>query len=424
MLHTYTKAREITVAAALIAFGLLMFVGERIPAASHGASQARVLPITDPTNSPRLSFEDLVYDGAFRLPAGELEGGNFSFGGGPIAFNGDSGTLYVGSHGGRIAEVKVPTPVNSAEIGALPFAEMVQPFADPTAGQMKDLGEGANLAGLLVFQRRLYGTAVVYYDAQNSQEVSHFVRPLTLGRPGAGPMRRVWDKGRTGFVAGYMATVPPEWQSRLGGPAITGQCCLPIITRTSWGPAAFVWNPADLDDGAAAKATALLYYDASHPTLGQFEGSSPAFGGTTHVAGVALIDRSRTALFIGGTGTGPFCYGNGTGDKSLVNTVAADGAKYCFDPTSSDKGQHAYPYHYQMWAYDLAEWAQVRAGRKEPWEVKPYAVWPFELPTRERSMRIAGVAYDADRRRVFISQRQADEDGYSFRALIHVYRVR
>ena len=32
-----------------------------------------------------------------------------------------------------------------------------------------------------------------------------------------------------------------------------------------------------------------------------------------------------------------------------------DGEHYCYDPTNSDKGQHAYPYRYQMWAYDLNE---------------------------------------------------------------------
>jgi hypothetical protein len=46
------------------------------------------------------------------------------------------------------------------------------------------------------------------------------------------------------------------------------------------------------------------------------------------------------------------------------------------------------------------------------------------LPTPEPSTRIAGVAYDPERRRLFISQRQADQDGYSFRSLIHVYRVK
>ena len=30
-------------------------------------------------------------------------------------------------------------------------------------------------------------------------------------------------------MAGMMAPVPSEWQAKLGGPALTGQCCIPIV---------------------------------------------------------------------------------------------------------------------------------------------------------------------------------------------------
>ena len=394
-----------------------------LPVVSHAAAQARVLPVTDPTALPRLQFDDLKYLGAFRLPAVEANGDSFSFGGGPLAFNPARRTLFAGTRGGKVAEITIPTPVASADIASLPFAEIVQPFADPTEGRMADVGNEAGLAGLLVYHDRLYGTGLIYYDANNTQRVSHFGRPLTLAQSGAGPMQRVGETGRSGYVAGYLALVPPEWQSRLGGVALTGQCCVPIITRTSWGPAAFVWNPAELAQATPLNATPLVYYDSEHPTLGGFEDSGPMYGGTTLVAGLAVINGTRTALFVGSNGRGPFCYGNGTADKALANTVGPDGAKYCYDPATSDKGQHAYPYDYQVWAYDLADWAEVRAGRKRPWDVKPYAVWPFELPIPEPTTRIIGVAFDPERRQLFVSQRLADRDGYAFRALIHVFRI-
>ena len=404
-------------AAALLGIAML-------PIAPLSAAQRTAPAATsDPTQSRRLTFDDLTYVGAFRLPAGEIERDSFSFGGGPLAFNAARNTLFVGTRAGKVAEITIPATANSADVNALPFAELVQPFADPAEGRMKDVGDEAGLAGLLVYQQRLYGTGLIYYDANNIQRVSHFARPLELNRPAAGNMQRVGENGRSGFVAGYMALVPPEWQSRLGGPALTGQCCVPIITRTSWGPAAFAWNPTELDGGKPVKAVPLVYYDSEHPTLGGFEGSGALFGGTTQVAGLAVINGTRTAIFVGSNGTGPFCYGNGTGDKSLADTVGLDGAKYCYDPATSDKGQHAYPYRYQMWAYDVADWAQVRAGHKDPWEVKPYAVWPFELPTPEPSTRIIGVAYDPERRRLFVSQRLADRDGYAFRAVIHVFHI-
>ncbi len=92
--------------------------------------------------------------------------------------------------------------------------------------------------------------------------------------------------------------------------------------------------------------------------------------------------------------TGQFCYGPGTDNSRLVGTPAGGGFVYCYDPLSFDQGQHAYPYNFQFWAYDLNDWAAVKAGTKQPWEVKPYGVWPFTLPM-PYGVRIGGVGYDA-----------------------------
>jgi hypothetical protein len=388
------------------------------------AQPARVGPITAPAQPQRLTFQDLKYAGAFRLPSSEANGDNFSYGGGPLAFNPARDSLFVGARSGRVAEITIPTPVSSVDVNALPAAEYLQPFHDPTEGRMKDVAtDGALLAGLLVHDGRLYGTGSIYYDASNSQSISHFSRPLDLSQPGAGPMRRVWQKGRTGFVAGYLAPIPPEWQLKLGGTAITGQCCVPIVSRTSWGPAAFAWKPSDLAKSGDIDAVPLVYYTAEHATLGSWSGANPTYGGTAEMGGLVLIDGTRTALFVGRNGTGQYCYGIGTGDRALANTTTEKGEKFCYDPASADKGQHAYPYRYQMWAYDLNDWAEVAAGRRDPWEVTPYGVWPFDLPTPDASVRIAAVAFDPTRRRLFVSQRGADRDTYASKALIHVFQI-
>lgn len=395
-----------------------------IPVLTQAAGPSgQVRPITDPTSLRRLEFADLNYAGAFRLPSAESNGDSFSAAGGPLAFNPDRQSLFAGTRSGRVAEVTIPAAGKNDSIAELPMAEYLQPFADPTEGRISEVAEeGAALAGLLVHNGRLYGTGVIYYDASNTQTVSHFSRPITLAERGASAMRRLGERGRTGFVAGYLALVPPEWQTRLGGPAVTGQCCLPIVGRTSWGPAAFSWDPAALERPGDIDAAALVYYTGEHPTLGPWDGSNPTYGGTIQMGGLALIAGTRTALFVGRNGLGPFCYGNGTGDQALAKT-GRDGEHYCYDPTNSDKGQHAYPYRYQMWAYDLDEWAAVRAGRRDPWSVKPYGVWPFELPFPEPGVRIGGVAYDAAGQRLFVSQMHADRDGFAYRPLIHVFHI-
>jgi hypothetical protein len=388
------------------------------------ATEQRVRPIAPPAQpSARLTFEQIVYEGAFRLPGGG-EGDTFSFGGRPLAFNPVANTLFVGARSGKVAELAIPTPVKATSPEELPFAHFVQPFHDPADGRIRDVAaEGASLDGLLVHAGRLYGTGLIYYDATHSQQLTHFTRSLNLGRAEVTRMHRVGEPGQAGFVAGYMASVPQEWQAALGGAAVTGQCCIPIAGRTSWGPSLFSWNPSQLGRGAATGATPLLYYNSEHPTLGPWEGSNPTYGGTTEMAGVAVIDGTRTALFVGRNGTGPFCYGDGVADQSTARGRGHEGQRYCYDPVNADKGPHAYPYRLQFWAYDLGDLAAVRAGSKDPWEVVPYAVWPFDLPIHEPRRRVGSVAYDAATRRLFISQLNGDRDGYEFRPLIHVFRI-
>src|SRR5206468_9713855 len=162
---------------------------------------------------------------------------------------------------------------------------------------------------------------------------SHDSRSRTLSEPSFRGVYSVGEPARTGFVSGYLAAVPAEWQALLGGPAVTGQCCIPIVTRTSFGPAAFAWNPADLGNTTPAPATPLVYYTGDHATLGSWEGSDPTYGGTTGMGGLALVAGTRTALFVGRNGIGPFCYGNGTSTASLAGTRGVDGELYCYDPT-------------------------------------------------------------------------------------------
>ena len=402
---------------------MVLTVGTFTMAAVVGV-QSRAPATSTPSGARLLQLSDFSYVGAFRLPSAGANSDDFSFGGMPVAFNPGANSLFIGSHRGGVAEVTIPTPIGSAVVAELPVAAYRQLFADPTEGHLSQIaGDGVSIDGLLVSDGRLYGTAFIYYDALNSQTVSHYSRSLDLIERSFRGMYSVGEKGKTGFVSGYMAAVPPEWQASLGGVAITGQCCIPIVSRTSWGPAAFAWNPASLGTSNPLPVMPLLYYTSDHATLGTWAGSSPTYGATTAMGGVAIIAGTRTALFIGRNGTGPFCYGNGTSERQLAGSRGLDGEVYCYDPVSSDKGQHAYPYNYQIWAYDLNDLAAVKAGRKKPWEPKPYGTWPLDLRIPAAVTQIGGVGYDPVRQRLYLSQMQADQDGYAYRPLIHVFQI-
>jgi hypothetical protein len=373
----------------------------------------------DPTTLPLLTEKALQYVGAFRLPATSTNGTDFSFGGRVMAFNPASGSLFVTSRWGAVAEISIPAPVNSADINALPFATYLQPFVDPTEGHLAQVGtDGINVVGLLVSGSQLIGTASIYYDANNTQAVSHFSRSLQLDQKSFSGWSQVWDQGRQGYVAGWMANVPSEWQARLGGPALTGQCCIPIVSRTSVGMAAFAFDPAKVGQ-PKVPASPLLYYTQDHTTLGKWEGSNAVYGATTSIAGMAVIAGTRSVLYLGRNGTGPHCYGDATPNKALAD---ASGGHLCYNPFTSDKGSHAYPYNYQVWAYDLNDFAAVKAGKKKPWDMKPYAVWSLKLPIgSDAPTDLGGVAYDAQRQLLHVSQIKLDPNGNA--AIVHTFKL-
>ena len=161
----------------------------------------------DVSTLPLLQFSDLNYLGAFRLPDTTVNGYNFSYGGAPVAYNPANDSLFVGGNGG-IAEISIPAPSPSTDINQLPFASLVQGFVDPTQGTLGQVGTGVTLNGLMVYGDRLYGTASIYYDANNIQRLSHYSRSTDLSASSFSGWSAVWHPDFSGFVSGFMGYRP------------------------------------------------------------------------------------------------------------------------------------------------------------------------------------------------------------------------
>jgi hypothetical protein len=415
-------------AAAVVAAGLVVWftTGAIVPPVFATRTPASMPAGRAPSKTLARGTEPLVqpkhflYQGAFRLPQGEINGSSFAYGGTALAFNPAHNSLFVVGHDHhqRVAEVSIPAVYSSSRPRHLETASLLQPLTDATEDTLSRIGPNtAKIGGLLPFADRLYLTGYLYYDGAGEQKLSHFVSgtDLTLRGDARGPFRV--DAPMAGVVSGYMGLVPPAWQDALGGPVLTGNCCLGVIGRTSFGPAAFTINPSDIGVKDPVPATPLVYYPAAHPTLGPWEGTNEYFNGTSQVTGIVFPIGSRSVLFFGRHGLGAFCYGPGT-DSSERAGLPADGGvdKWCFDPSDGNKGTHAYPYRYYVWAYDANDLAAVKAGKKKPWDVKPYAVWPFSLPYGGTGL-LKGAAYDPATGRVFVSQAYGDGE----LPVIHVY---
>lgn len=402
---TLRHPRKTGIALALGALAL----GSTFGTAAHAASTA-----------PLLQASNMTYLGAFAMPTGTFGTSLFEYGGHGVTPYKDPATgkrtLFMQGHNqrdGQVAQIEVPaTFVKSQNWSSLPVAKVLQNFADVTDGKLGTAGDtynGMPIDGMLAYNGRLIvGVSQAY---GSSQTASHGASGLDLSQGGD-------FKGFYSFTSstmapsralgGPMTAIPPEWQSALGGSALTGNCCLSIIGATSSGPSATVFNPNDVGTTTPIPGKTVLFYPLATPVCGS-QGceatQNNVFNLTTRVQGVAFPPGGRTVLFFGTHGTGPYCYG--TQDE-------------CGDPFVDGKGPHAPPYRNQVWAYDANDLEAVKNGQKQPAQLRPYAVWTFganEMYSAPNAPYIQGAGYDAETGRVYITQ------DYGGQPRVDVYQI-
>lgn len=397
-----------------------------------------------------LQEHHLIYEGAFRVPRGNLGGESeypqtLARGGAGLTYNPTNNSLIMISRPTEAlaVEISIPIPLSLDNISELNTATLVQSPGDIADSQWAFLGinheplSGPVPAGLLVYHDKIIGSAHIYYDGSNQAARSHFKASIDwttngsqfsgMHRIGLHPTNPIANNG--GFVGGYMAHIPSSWQTLFGYPALTGQGSLGIVSRTSYGPSAWGFDPNNLGIIDPTPATFLVGYPEGHTTLGMGD-VSLYYNRVTELRGLVFPENSDSIIFfgrhgLGMTGEGDICYGSGTDDLSLHGTPDGQGNIYCYDPVDGSKGVHGYPYISQAWFYNANDLLDVKNGLKEPWEVLPYARWEINLPFPTASGRIVGAAYDPSSQRIFLAQHQADNitNVYEPYPIIHVFSL-
>jgi hypothetical protein len=377
-----------------------------------------------PDPSPLLQSSDFGaanYLGAFKLPLGTHGASDFEYCGNAITYNVANNSLFITGHDQTprtIAEISIPA-LGTGNYASLNAASVLQNFVDYNSLNVPDytLTDTVLIGGMLIVDGTLIGTMYEFYDGEGDAVDSHFkLSSLDLDTASVTGLFQVGTKGG-GWVGGPMCEVPAEWRAALGTRYICGNYALSIIGRTSRGPAAFGFDPADL--GAVAAPTVdLLYYDGTHP-LADFDTQGTLYNAGTQIKGVAFPDGTNSVLFLGRQGTGPVYYGTGTSNIALHGTPVGDGSTYYYDPADGSKGYHIYPYRYQVWRYDANDLAAVKAGTMQPWEPQP-DVWELVLPyTVEGFARLGGAAWDVANRKLYVVQKYIS-GGYP---VIHVFEM-
>lgn len=362
------------------------------------------------SGTPLLTAGNLSYLGAYKLP---VESGwtygyerRIHFADGKIFVTGTDVNL-------TLAELTPPATLGSGAYSGLPAATTVQPLAGLHGRIANWSTSGLDRIGGLckLTDGRLCVSYYEMYDANSGATNSHVLLDGTLAAGTVTPLRTLTGAPHAGYVGGHMQRVPAEHQAKLGAAYLTGQGSISILARTSYGFSLFGFNPAALASGNTP-ASPLLYYNEVHP-LGPYDGQSSAWNSTCKFAGFAVVRGYRTVLFFGRLGTGPTFYGvPQSTDPTAPN----------YDPAVAGNGFHAYPYRYQVWAYDLNDLEAVRLGIKQPWEPMPYATWELTIPTPWPARWIGGVGYDEATNRITVCQQDDGGDNGGW-PIFHVFQV-
>lgn len=369
-----------------------------------------------PTDLPLVQRTDITYLGSFALPTDINGTSRFGYGGLAVTpYTDPQGrrTLYIAGHiqqGPNVAQVQIPSTFSkSSDYNALPRATFLQSFANVVDGDIRlksgiTTFNGTNVYGMLAYNSRLIVASGEYYGC--SQQYSHGASNLNLSFPNDFlGFYRINSLANARTVGGPMVVIPPEWRTLFGGPVLTGNWgTIAIVSCNSAGPSLTVFDPDRVGFDSVVTGNTILHYPLNqneNRTL--CEGvscSSPTPEATTNnlynlatrYGGVAFPSGTRSVILFGRHGTGTYCYGT---------------PQECFnDPADNDsKGPHAYPYRYQIWAYDANDLVAVRNGTLKTYQPRPYAVWQIDDLNHVVApgfAKIVSAGYDHDTRRLYV----------------------
>jgi len=366
-----------------------------------------------PQELPLLSMEDFQFVGAFRLPSQKYGESDLNFSQGPIAFNPDRQSLFIVGHAHQqaIAEFAIPELVDSTVLSELNMAgDPVQPFAVILNRASGGNPEGNNRIGGMLYVSgpdgpELLVNAYEYYDAPGDNTVSMLVvrNANDLSESDVDGYFEV--QGRPGHTAGWMSPIPDQWLSVLGGEYLTGSSSgIPIMSRTSVGPTAFVFNPQDIvgkkSVSTPISTAKLLDFSLAHRLHDDLSNESRKNDLWNH------LSRAVYGIIVPGTRTYA-TFGHSGGNESGV------GYKIVQDNGHRTGGYSSFVvkdnYHY-FWLWDVNDLARVRAGEIESYDVRPYEYGIFKTPFEGSTHRLGGGTFDPATGRIYLTAQKADRE--------------
>lgn len=346
-----------------------------------------------------ITLSDIEYQGAFALPAETFGQSSANWAEGVIEVSGEALYVVGHDHDDAVGEFIIPELRSGNDMQDLIYADAPrQAFTTvldkARGGNPEDLDQ---VMGLELYQQRLFGNALQYYDAPADNALTTFV---------VGDSSRLSGSQIDGFfslngrvrAAGWLSQVPEIWQKRLGCTHISGHSSGgPIISRHSVGPSAFCVNLADMlaDEPRRSVRTAeMLGFRLGFQLHNDLFNESGENNLWTH------LSQARFGFIVPGTST-YLTIGTSGGHASGVGYKLERGGEVCSGYCSVDPADN---YNY-YWLWDMNDLVAVRDGKLPANWPKPYESGVFNIPFKSGAAmaRIGGGSYDQVTGRLYLS---------------------
>lgn len=359
------------------------------------------ITIAQPSNLPLIQIQDLVYQGAFRIPGQTYGASSANYMPGPIAYNPANNSLFVTGFDldGAIAEFGIPPLSTSNDASQLNPAPNLQNFRAILNATPDNNPQGIDeISGMEIIGNRLIVNAVEWYDApaNNTHTTLVVENPSNLA---SSPIKGYYSLQGAAHAAGWITPIPVEWQSVLGSPYLAGSSSkFSIIGRLAVGVSAFGFDPTVFNNPPSGQipTTTFLDYDLADPLYADYSnyqnprynlisvngstgpghtfadaqatvGSNDLWTGISQASFGMIIPGTRTYFSIGSSGG----HQSGIGYKPTQNN-----GNLCGGPCPYDASD-VYNYY---WLWDVNDLVAVKNGSMNPADVRPYNHGVFNAP--------------------------------------------
>jgi hypothetical protein len=341
----------------------------------------------DPRTLPTADLSNVHVRGTFTLDWPDGAGGDLSYGGGAVGVSEDGQYLYWSCNQDDKGIAKLLIPALGAR------AQVAAPCLGPNRAELAEIHPDPNavrpmLGGVLEQNGRICVTGYISYDNTKQTFLSHWCGSSLTQLSGA-----FAGTVAPGFVGNAMVAIPPEWRGLLGGPALTSMYNRSIISRSSYGFTASVFDPATVS-GTPIPMTMIVGCPHSVPSCITYgTPTSNDYNGSELSGGYFIVPGTRTLVAIEREASGPTCYGYATRNPAEHGQPYLDQV-YCYslsDPLGV-RGPKGYPYRLVAKLYDVNEMVDVKEGRKQPWDIRQYAT--VDLPGSSAAEFVTSGAYN------------------------------